>query len=90
MKNFAVAITTRKTVQKDLNKHVYNFYKLFYSTVSMKYFLSATFLTIIFIYAIYFCVVVIINNSRVRRDLFYQYNYIPAPLINTVKIHKLK
>nr|UIX56173.1 HycuOrf-45 hypothetical protein [Hyphantria cunea nucleopolyhedrovirus]UIX56319.1 HycuOrf-45 hypothetical protein [Hyphantria cunea nucleopolyhedrovirus] len=56
----------------------------------MKYFLSATFLLIIFLYAIYFCVVIIFNNRRVRRNLFYQYNYIPASLLNTVKVHKLK
>ncbi|BBU37525.1 per os infectivity factor 7 [Choristoneura diversana nucleopolyhedrovirus] len=56
----------------------------------MKYFLSATFLIIIFLYAIYFCVFIVVNNARVRRDLFYQYNYIPAALLNTIKVHKLR
>ncbi|BAE72334.1 ORF45 peptide [Hyphantria cunea nucleopolyhedrovirus] len=56
----------------------------------MKYFLSATFLIIIFLYAIYFCVVIIVNNKRVQRNLFYQYNYIPASLLNTVKVHNIK
>ncbi|AKR14124.1 hypothetical protein [Dasychira pudibunda nucleopolyhedrovirus] len=56
----------------------------------MKYFLSATFLIIIFLYAIYFCVFIIVNNARVRRSLFYQYNYIPAALLSTVRVHGLK
>ncbi|ABF50284.1 unknown [Antheraea pernyi nucleopolyhedrovirus] len=56
----------------------------------MKYFLSATFLIIVFLYAVYFCVLIIINNERVRRDLFYQYNYIPAALLRTVRVHQLK
>ena len=56
----------------------------------MKYFLSATLLIIVFLYAMYFCVFIIVNNSRVKRDLFYQYNYIPAALLSTVKVHKLK
>jgi hypothetical protein len=56
----------------------------------MKYFLSTTFLIIVFLYAMYFCVLIIVNNSRVRRDLFYKYNYIPVTLLNTVKVYKLK
>lgn len=56
----------------------------------MKYFLSSTFLVIMFIYAIYLCAYIVINNARVRRDLFYHYNYIPAALLSAVKVHKLK
>lgn len=56
----------------------------------MKYLLSATFLIILFLYSIYFCVFIIVNNARVRRDLFYQYNYIPAALLDTVRVRRLK
>jgi hypothetical protein len=54
------------------------------------YFLSASFLIIVFIYLLYFCVRIIINNARVRRDLFYHYNYIPETLVDTVRVHRLK
>ncbi|AOT85519.1 pif-7 [Cyclophragma undans nucleopolyhedrovirus] len=54
------------------------------------YFLSATFLIIVFIYLMYFCATIVINNARVRRELFYHYNYIPDTLLNTVRVHKLK
>ncbi|AKN81034.1 hypothetical protein [Lonomia obliqua multiple nucleopolyhedrovirus] len=54
------------------------------------YFLSATFLVIVFIYLMYFCVNIIINNTRVRQQLFYHYNYVPDTLLNTVRVHRLK
>ncbi|AVA31134.1 ac110 [Oxyplax ochracea nucleopolyhedrovirus] len=56
----------------------------------MKYFLSSIFLIVIFIYSIYLCFIIILNNRRVERNLFYYYNYIPDTLLNTVKVHKLK
>ncbi|AAK85660.1 hypothetical protein [Epiphyas postvittana nucleopolyhedrovirus] len=56
----------------------------------MRYFLSATFLIIVFLYAMYLCVLIIINNANVRQNLFYHYNCIPSTLLNTVKVHKLK
>ncbi|UZE89723.1 PIF-7 [Parapoynx stagnalis nucleopolyhedrovirus] len=54
------------------------------------YFVSATFLIIIFIYLMYFIVIVIINNTRVRRELFYKYNYIPDTLLDAVTVYQLK
>ncbi|ABL76038.1 Mv-ORF86 peptide [Maruca vitrata nucleopolyhedrovirus] len=56
----------------------------------MKYFLSATFLIIVFMYLMYFCISIIVNNARVQRDLFYHYNYVPDTILNTVRVHKLK
>lgn len=56
----------------------------------MKYFLSAIFLIIVFMYAMYFCITIVVNNGRVQRDLFYHYNYVPDTLLNTVRVHKLK
>ncbi|ANF29686.1 ORF_38 [Catopsilia pomona nucleopolyhedrovirus] len=60
------------------------------SMSDMKYFLSATFLIIIFMYTVYFCILIVINNNRVRQNLFYHYNYVPDTLLNTVNVHKLK
>ena len=54
------------------------------------YFLSGIFLIVIFLYLMYLCVCIIINNKEVRRQLFYQYNYIPDTLLNTVHVHRLK
>ncbi|AAN28145.1 hypothetical protein QKT50_gp107 [Rachiplusia ou multiple nucleopolyhedrovirus] len=56
----------------------------------MKYFLSATFLIIVFMYLMYFCISIVVNNARVQQDLFYHYNYVPDTLLNTVRVRKLK
>ncbi|USC25950.1 ac110 [Palpita vitrealis nucleopolyhedrovirus] len=56
----------------------------------MKYFLSTLFLIITFLFLTYLCIIIIVNNKRVRKDLFYHYNYVPGTLLKTVRVHKLK
>ncbi|ABF47432.1 ac110-like protein [Clanis bilineata nucleopolyhedrovirus] len=47
-------------------------------------------IVIIFVVACYSLITLRLNRKQTETDLFYQYNYIPQPLLPFVKVHKLK
>ncbi|QEI03619.1 PIF-7 [Rachiplusia nu nucleopolyhedrovirus] len=47
-------------------------------------------LVLVFVLCLIILLVLLINKSQLRRLLYYQYNYIPEPLISLVKVKNLK
>ncbi|AUF81607.1 ac110 [Malacosoma neustria nucleopolyhedrovirus] len=47
-------------------------------------------LIVIFCMGVWGMLVLKLNKQHVRKNVYYQYNYIPEPLVSLVKVHNLK
>lgn len=47
-------------------------------------------MVVIFVVCLSILVLLLVNKSQLRQLLYYQYNYIPEPLISLVKVTNLK
>jgi hypothetical protein len=47
-------------------------------------------LCVIFSMGVWGLVVLKLNKHHVRKNVYYQYKYIPEPLVSLVKVHNLK
>ncbi|ADB84432.1 hypothetical protein [Apocheima cinerarium nucleopolyhedrovirus] len=45
---------------------------------------------VIFVFFTFLLLTLRLNNNQIKRLVYYQYNYIPEPLISLVKVRSLK
>jgi hypothetical protein len=50
----------------------------------------ATLLVVVFVVCIVILLTLRLNKFQLKELLYYQYNYIPEPLLSVVKVHNLK